>query len=254
VVSRLETTAREVAAEWGLRLGTRILEGRYSYVAFAGDDAILKVIPKEDDQAAYSAEALEFWDGDGAVRLLRRDAGRGVLLLERVRPGTDAAMVDEDEGIAAAISVGRRIWRTPPSGHPFRRSDELVKRCLADLDDHPLRDMARAIFDEMTPRADVLVHADLHHHNLLLRGSEWVAIDPQPFIGEPEFDVPSFLWNPLSSVPTPERTHARIRGFATAGLDPERIRQWTLVRGICSGLPPEAEDDSRQLRVVRQLL
>ncbi|MGH3072720.1 MAG: aminoglycoside phosphotransferase family protein, partial [Gaiellaceae bacterium] len=84
----LEAVAHEVAAEWGVELGERFELARYSFVAAAGD-AILKVTPPEDDESDEEAEALELWDGDGAVRLLRRDRARRALLVERARPGTD---------------------------------------------------------------------------------------------------------------------------------------------------------------------
>jgi len=255
VIERLTRLAEEVALEWGLRLGPRIESGRYSYVALAGGDAVLKLLPVEDDQAAHIAEALEFWDGDGAVRLLRHDPARRALLLERVRPGSDASLETEDAAIAAALAVGSRIWRRPPARYPFRTIETLVTSWLARHASAPLIATARSIFERMAPRADVLVHADLHHYNLLRRGNTWVAIDPQPHVGEPEFDIPSFLWNPLfESVATPERTRSRIASFAAAGLDAERIRQWTIVRGITHGTPDTETDESPQLRVVRHLL
>jgi streptomycin 6-kinase len=254
VVTRLRRIAESAAQAWGVPLGPRIETGRYSYVAFAGDDAVVKVIPEEDEQAAHTVDALQLWNGDGAVRLLRHDESRRVLLLERVRPGTEASAVSEDQAIAAAIAVGRRIWVAPPTSHAFRPIAALVEGWLDALPAHALTETARSLFAEIRPRTDVVVHADFHHHNLLRRDGEWVTIDPQPHIGEPEFDVPAFLWNPLSSIATPERTHERIAAFARAGLDAERIRRWTIVRGICNVLSDGNAEPTSQLRVARQLL
>ncbi|MDF2751167.1 MAG: aminoglycoside resistance protein, partial [Gaiellaceae bacterium] len=78
---------------------------------------------------------------------------------------------------------------------------------------------------------DTLVHGDFHHHNILAAGGRRVAIDPQPFLGEPEFDVPSFLWNPLPCRLRVEHLERRLAAFAAAGLDEERIRKWTVIRG-----------------------
>jgi len=85
----LGSIAAEVAAEWGVELGPPFALSRYSYVAPAGADAVLKVTPPEDDESDEEADALELWGGDGAVRLLRRDRGRRALLIERARPGDD---------------------------------------------------------------------------------------------------------------------------------------------------------------------
>lgn len=102
-----------------------------------------------------------------------------------------------------------------------------------------------------------LLHGDYHHYNVLRSGDRYVAIDPKPVIGEPEFDVPPFLWNPQGEPPSARRTERRIAAFAAAGLDAERIRVWTIVRGVCLGLPlkaGETEGTSPQLSTARQLL
>ncbi len=255
LVARLEKVAREVAAEWGLTLGPRIVSGRYSYVAPAGPDAILKVIPVEDDDADHIADALRLWDGDGAVRLLRHDPERRALLLERLVPGTEASAIAEDEATAVAIAVGRRIWRRPPEGHPFRSIERWVRRWMPADDAHPLVPVARRTYEALEPRSELVVHTDYHHHNLLRRGDAWVAIDPKPHIGEPEFDVPAFLANPIGAVLTRARTERRIRLFSDAGLDGDRIRRWAIVRGVLDGLPARpGEPESERLRMVRVLL
>ena len=84
-----------LASEWGLRLGQPFALSNYSFVAPVGDDAVLKVRPADDDESEHEAEALELWDGEGAVRLLRQSRERRALLIERARPGTDLAAIGE---------------------------------------------------------------------------------------------------------------------------------------------------------------
>jgi hypothetical protein len=43
--------------------------------------------------------------------------------------------------------------------------------------------------------------------------------------------VPSFLWNPYFSRMSLDVTESRIAAFVAAGLDEERIRAWTVIRG-----------------------
>ena len=117
-IAALAVVAREIAAEWGIELAEPFALARYSYVAAAGDDAVLKVTPPEDDEADEEADALELWAGVGAVRLLRRDRARRALLLERARPGDDIAGLPEEEATATAVAVGLRLWR--PAAEPFR--------------------------------------------------------------------------------------------------------------------------------------
>jgi streptomycin 6-kinase len=111
VRARLAATAREAAAEWNVELGEMIEAGRFSYVAFAGDDAILKVVPVEDDEADHEADALALLAGDGAVRLLRQDRERRAMLIERARPGFDASGLSEYEAIRVATAAAKRFWR-----------------------------------------------------------------------------------------------------------------------------------------------
>jgi streptomycin 6-kinase len=255
--SRLAATAREVAAEWNVELGDMIAAGRFSYVAFAGEDAILKVVPIEDDESDHEADALALLAGDGAVRLLRHDPARRAMLLERARPGDDASGLSEDEAMRVAISAARRLWRPAARGRPFRWVGDHVPRWLDSAGDHYLVRQAIEIYATMRPSDTTLVHGDFHHHNLLRQGDGWVVIDPKPMVGEPEFDVPTLLWNPIGHVPTKDDVERWITAFAETGLDAGLIRKWAIVRGTYQGLPlsrSETAETSPQLRVVRALL
>jgi streptomycin 6-kinase len=254
-MQELERIAREVAAEWGVELGPPFALSNYSYVAPAGDDAVLKVQLPEDVESAHEPEALALWDGDGAVRLLRHDPARKVLLLERARPGSDLTALPDDDATATAIEVAQRLWR--PAGAPYRSVHDQVPGWLDEAGDHELVAIARERYATLPRDASTLIHGDFHHYNVLRHGDAWVAIDPKAMLADREFDVPSFLWNPIRSTPTHERTERRIAAFVAAGLDEARIRAWTIVRGTYLGLPldpGEREEESAQLRIVRFLV
>jgi streptomycin 6-kinase len=246
----LERVARELAVAWGLELGTPYALSRYSFVAPAGPNAVLKVTPVEDDESDHEADALELWGGDGAVRLLRRDVARKALLAERADPGTDISTLPDDEATAVAVKLGRRLWR--PAGAPFRWIGDHVPAWLdqAERDGAALVPLARELYAALDVARETLIHGDFHHHNILRHGDGFVAIDAKAMLGEPEFDVPSFLWNPLESVMTAERTERRIAAFAAGGLDAGRIRAWTVIRGAYLGMG----DDPGQAEVIRRLL
>lgn len=253
----LDSVARDVAREWGLALGARFPLARYSYVAPA-DGAILKIIPPEDDEANETADALRLWDGDGAVRLLRHDRQRRALLLERAVPGHDASGPSDEEIIAVALSVGARLWRRAPADG-YRRASERVPEWMDGVahTGHPFVTLASKMLQEMDVRDAVLTHGDFHHHNLLRHGDRWVAIDPKPLVAEPEWDVVTLLWNPITMAPTRERTERRIALMVAGGLDEDRLRRWAIVRGTYLGLPLQPGEDEatvRQLVVVRHLL
>jgi streptomycin 6-kinase len=245
----LEHTARTVAAEWGVELGEPFVLARYSFVAAAGDGAVLKVTPPEDDESDEEGEALALWDGDGAVRLLRQDRARRALLVERARPGDDIAELPEEEATGIAVTVASSLWKRglSPGLSPFRSIHDHVPRWLANAAEHPLSPLAAELYAALEKRADTLVHGDFHHHNVLRSERGFLAIDPKPMLGEPEYDVPSFLWNPIPYRMTHDLTERRLAAFAAAGLDQERMRMWTVIRGAYLGADPDEIDVIRAL-------
>ena len=233
----LESVAREVAAEWGVELGEPFTLALHSFAAPAGGDAVLKVVPGRHWESDHEADALGHWGGDGAVRLLRHDRARRAFLIEHARPGTDVSGLPEADATAIAVDVGRRLWR--PARAPFGRVADQLPRWL-DEAEGALRAKAEELVSGMELRHDVLVHGDFHHHNILASARGHLAIDPQPFLGEPEYDVVPFLWNPLPIGLRPQLLGARLAAFVAAGLDEERIRAWMVIRG--SYLLPEEAD------------
>ena len=92
------------------------------------------------------------------------------------------------------------------------------------------------------------MHGDFHHHNILRHGSRFVAIDPKPYLAEREYDVPSFLWNPLGNrLENEAMTERRIAAFVALGLDDFRIRAWTVIRGAYLRSEPDHAERIRAL-------
>ena len=237
-----ESLALAVAHDWGLELGPAFAASNYSYVAAVGDSAVLKLRPADDDESEHEAEALTTWDGNGAVRLLRRDDERRALLLERAVPGDDLSNLSEARATAIAVDVARRLWI--PAGEPFRWIGDHVGPWLDEAEraagpGSELIPRARELFAELGAGRAVLIHGDLHHHNILDAGDRYVAIDPKPMLGEPEYDIPSFLWNPIGSRMTPDVTRRRLAAFADAGLDQGRMRAWAVIRAAYLGADPD---------------
>jgi streptomycin 6-kinase len=242
-LSAAKATALEVAREWGLELGEPFTLSNVSYVAPAGR-AVLKVAWEGDKESLHEGDALELWNGDGAVRLLRR-SGRA-LLEERAIPGRDLSALPDAESTAIAVDVALRLWHRV--GSPFRPVAPEVQSWLdsAEREGSELVPLARQLLAELNPSADWLVHGDFHHHNVLRSGDRFVAIDPKPYLADREYDVPSFLWNPLGNgMDDSKQTERRIATFVAAGLDDFRIRAWTVIRGAY--LRPEHSNQIRAL-------
>jgi streptomycin 6-kinase len=218
-------------------------------VAPAGADAVLKVTPSWDDEADEEADALELWAGGGAVPLLRHNRKRRALLLGRARPGSDLAILDEEAATAIAVSVACMLWR--PAGPPFRWIGDHVPGWLERPEPgagRRLIPIARRLLAELEIGTTTLVHGDFHHHNLLASGGGHLAIDPKPMLGEPEYDVAPFLWNPIGYRMRRDVTERRLAAFAAAGLDAWRMRAWAVIRGAYLG----ADDD--EVEVLQSLV
>jgi streptomycin 6-kinase len=211
-----------------VELGQPFALAQYSFVAPAGDSAVLKVTPPEDDESDEEADALALWAGDGAVRLLRRDHARRALLIERA--GDDISNLAEEEATRIAVSTGLKLLR--PAAEPFRWIGDHVPRWLDHAAGHELAPLARELYASLDVGRTTLVHGDFHHHNILQSARGPLAIDPKPMLGEPEYDVPSYLWNPLFHRMRRDVTERRLAAFAAAGLDEERMRKWTVIRGV----------------------
>jgi streptomycin 6-kinase len=204
---------------------------------------VLKVAWEGDDESLHEPEALELWDGRGAVRLLKRDPNSRAFLAERALPGSDLSELPDDEATAIAVDIATQLWLR--AGEPFRWIGDHVPRWLDNAEQKgeegtELLPLARELYASLEISREWLTHGDFHHHNILRHGDRFVAIDPKPYLGDREYDVPSFLWNPLSYDMTDRgKTERRIAAFVSAGLDDFKIRAWTAIRGSYLGAYPE---------------
>jgi streptomycin 6-kinase len=253
----------EVAEEWDLRLGEAVEDTWISLVAFAeradGEPVVLKVnFPERESE--HEADALAFWDGDGAVRLLAHDPGRRALLLERAVPGTRLwAVDDEGEAALAAVGVLRRVWRPAPATHEYRLLADLAEHWAEELParfeahgrpfERSLLDEAVSACRELGPAQgqQIVAHQDFHGGNVLASDRGWLAIDPKPVVGEREFDVASLLRDlrpELSADPSPgARVRRRLDLLVDElGLDRERARLWGIVHALAWGVDADGAD------------
>ncbi|HEY2208552.1 MAG TPA: aminoglycoside phosphotransferase family protein [Gaiellaceae bacterium] len=222
-----ETLVEAVARRWELRLGDPYPPGAAGYVVRAelpdGTPAVLKLqhSHREDEQ---EADALERWDGDGAIRLLRRDDERHALLLERCEPGTPLSE-GADDALGVLIGLLPRLWKDASGFHTL--ADEVVHWSL----DGEIGELAREL--AATQGELVLVHQDLHGENVLAAEREpWLVIDPKPLAAEREFAVAPIVRSFELGHSKREALYRLDRLCAELGLDRERARGWTVVQTV----------------------
>jgi streptomycin 6-kinase len=232
----------QAAAErWSLALGEPYVQGAAGYTTRAklpdGTPAVLKLVHAHRE-SEHEADALEAWDGDGAVRLLARDEPGHVLLLERCEPGTPLSRLSEDDALGVLIELLPRLWT--PAGEPFRTlADEAAwwaeylpetwkgEGELLDAALEALRDLPG------TQAEQVLLHQDLHADNVLAAQREpWLVIDPKPLVGERAFAVAPIVRSLELGHSKRNVLHRFDRLTAELGLDRERARGWTIAQTV----------------------
>lgn len=212
-LSSLPALLSESCARWSLELDQPFVNLSYNLVIPSqmpdGTEIVLKLgVPCHE--LTTEAAALSLFDGKGAVRLLDPDAPRGLLLLERVVPGTPLyTLQDDTEATRTAAKLMRSLWHTPPADHPFptlanwfSAFERLRKRFNGDCGSFSpsLITKAENTFTELNASSErnVILHGDMHHANILLSAkSGWVAIDPKGMAGDPGYEVSSFMLNGL---------------------------------------------------------
>jgi streptomycin 6-kinase len=209
-----------------------------------GQPAMLKLPDVEDERLGYLP--LEYWNGDGAARLLARSENGEAMLIDRAT-GTRslAAMArsgaaGDDEAtiiLCDAIAALQKPRGPAPLGliplevwfkdlFPMAQERGGILACSA------------ATANELLPtqREIVPLHADLHHDNVLdFEARGWLAIDPKCVIGDRAFEYTILFCDPDLADPEPPvatlpgRFEQRLEiVLAKSGLERERLLKWIL--------------------------
>jgi streptomycin 6-kinase len=252
----LPTLVAECAARWNLEL-EHAVDTPNSFVALAGN-VVLKLNAPSHVEADTEADALELWNGDGAVKLVARDDTRRALLLERCEPGTRLwdARVDE---IAVVVELLPRLQLEMGQDHPFapladeadRWAEEVPRRYseAGEPFERVLLDAALEVYRGVDRTASYLVNQDLHGGNILRAEREpWLVIDPKPLVGERELEASALLRNTTE-------VSRWLDALTDLGLDRERARGWGVAHNLAwawdehdGWLEPHVEEARRILR------
>lgn len=252
-----ELILRQLVEEWDLVPDGSQMHGTCAVVLPVrmpdGVAAALKVaVP--DQESEHEHLALRHWNGRGAVRLLRADPRRSVLLLERLHSRDLSEVWDLEAcevvaGLYAKLHVPAMPQLRPLTAYVARWSSELaVLPRSAPLPRRLVEQasaLGRAFVDD--PASDgTMIHGDLHYENVLAADREpWLAIDPKPVSGDPHYELAPMLWNRWDELAGDVRGGVRRRFHAlvdAAGLDEDRARDWVVVRMLHNAMWRLADD------------
>lgn len=176
--------------------------------------------------------------GPSVVHLMGRQDGE--LLVERVVPGTTAAVLPDDEATAAIAHALEGLWVPAPAGCDLPgieqecqalHDPEVTRALPARLVDAAHHQLAALLSDAVEP---YVLHGDLHHENLLWSAARnaWVAIDPHGVVGERYYDVGPLLINPWNSDTAAMAARRLDLLHEVLGVPRERLAAWGLVRAM----------------------
>ncbi|NUS23629.1 MAG: hydroxyurea phosphotransferase [Streptomyces sp.] len=267
-IAGLPEQAEHFLAAWGLRRDGRAMHGVSALVLPVlrsdGSGAVLK-LQLLDEESEGEPVALRVWDGDGAVRLLDHDAATGTMLLERLDPRRMLSY--EPDSRRAVLVIARLLAHltTAPAPEGMRGLGDIARAmlertpwALERIADGEARGLvahcAAAVREVVDEPGDRLLHWDLHYDNVLgADRADWLAIDPKPLAGDPDFELLPAIDNRFD----PGEVCWRFDALTDVlGLDRARARAWTLGRVLQNCLW-EIEDgrplEPEQLEIVRRL-
>ncbi|MFT4296394.1 MAG: aminoglycoside phosphotransferase family protein [Micropruina sp.] len=161
-----------------------------------GAAAVLKLQPPGAQDVV--AAVLRSAGGDGYVRVLDWDAGRGALLTERLGGSLWGVRRDLAGQARVIVPLLRRAWLLPVEvGSPFESKASGLRGILDELGPRygeaapAALELAAGYAEHLaaSERAEVVCHGDPHAGNVLRRGEGWALIDPDGFVGERAYDL-----------------------------------------------------------------
>jgi streptomycin 6-kinase len=253
-LDELPSLVADLQRDWSITVGESYDGGTEAYVARAvladGTPAVLKVlVPRSTADAVNEITVLRLANGEGCARLLRDDAARGALLLERLGPALSDLDLPLRRRHEILCTVAQRLWRPAagcglPTGadkgrwlaeHIVTTWERLDRPCTPRTVEHALACAERRIAAHDDERA-VLVHGDVHQWNTLRAGDGYKFVDPDGLLAEAEYDLGIVMREDPEELMQGE-PYERARWLAhRTELDPVAIWEWGVVERVSTGL------------------
>jgi streptomycin 6-kinase len=241
-----------IESDWEIAVGRTYPFSTEAVVAEAtcadGRPAVLKlIVPRGGRAAELEIAVLRLARGEGCAELLRDDAERGALLVERLGRSLFELGLPFVRRQEILLSAANRVWRPArdsglPTGAEKARSlgvfvermwEETGRPCSRRTVDHA-RACARRREAAYRDESAMLVHGDVHQWNALeAGGGEFKLVDPDGLLAEPEYDLGILM----REDPLEGDLHERARRLARrTGLDETAIWEWGVVERVSTGL------------------
>jgi streptomycin 6-kinase len=257
----LPSLIEEVSQRWGLSDVQPVPNLSFNFVAFAkraDEDVILKMaVP--NPELTSEMTALKLFNGQGACQLLEHDEERGLLLLERLKPGKMLSELEDDDErthIAADVMLNMQsassLANVEQQAVPLQRFIKLsdwfdgLKKIRPHFNGgtgpFPKETLERveSFLPELFAEKGVkLMHGDFHHFNILSSERGWLIIDPKGVIGPAGYEVGPFMINPWDGFSDGNsfkvQAERRVSIFCERlGWERQKIIRWSLAHAVLS--------------------
>jgi streptomycin 6-kinase len=210
-----------------------------------GQTAILKMSPgKNLTREMHWLNCIE----DGVPKIYAFDESLNAYLIEHLQPGYSLKQVVKEGKDDEATRIICRTHLKLQSQHcqlkNFRHLSELAESftALEGKFDTRLLSKAQILYHDLSNDRtnDVVLHGDLHHDNIIADKSDWKAIDPHGYVGDPAAEVGAMIRNALDDIPESSpianRVHRRLQILADElPYNPQKIANWAFCLTALSG-------------------
>lgn len=270
-----ETILSKATIQWSLSKAELVAQTHTSWLYKALQDnrkpVALKIFkPGAGDDERMGGRLLEWYGGEGAVTV--HGYNQDCILMEWVEghklsePATDGKDHEATIAIANLVSNLHKPRPNPPQGlMPLRARFKPLFSNDVRLWPDTARDLyarsvgiAYGVFDK--PAAEVPLHGDVHHDNIVLAERGWVVLDPKGLLGDPAYDVANaFLnpWNEVKLAADPLRINAMANVFSQRlGFSRKRVLAFAAIHAALSACwdIEEGHSINWQLAVLPNLL
>ena len=197
----------EICEKWSVQIDKVFPNLSYNFVALCvnknGQKYVLKVgVPEKDSSIIYEKRALQVFDGQGAVKVIKFDKKRCAMLLERAVEGKTLGEVcgeDYEKAVKIAVAVMQKLPRNPLNKNEFINLETwingLKKAAKANFAPEKVRQAQKYFAELIEPfERKILLHGDIHFDNILSAQREpFLVIDPKGVVGEIGYDIAVFL-------------------------------------------------------------
>lgn len=251
--SPVETALSRAMIRWSLTKSTPVAETPTSWIFRVEQNgrnfAALKILkPDNAFEERRGSMLLNWYGGEGAATVF--DMHGDTIFLEWLDGGTlgePARAGKDDEATIAIATLVANLHRpradAPEILQPLRERFQTLFDTDVRVWPHTARDLyARAsgiafkLFDR--PSAQIPLHGDLHHDNILSSDRGWLAIDPKGLVGDPAYETANVFINPERGdhiAADPRRVAARADILAERlGYPRKRILGWAAAHAALS--------------------